>query len=368
MLKDSSRPVVIIAMNAFRPGGSQTYAFALARMLHDQGIQPVLVAKPGPWFKEASFSAPCVRVMWREGTASENSRWMKRLLLRVLEAASARHLAIKVKNAALIISSQPGPTAFFSKYSLRNWPEAKRMALVHGTTPVEWPFRDHVETVSQLSGLLAATSETSAFLKDQAPNMTVDELGNIFRAEMYWGQNASEIVDTYDRQGPAVFLGTLTPNKTAPLAALFSAVASLGVSLVVVGGGPQEDELRRSVQERGLESQVTFVGAVTDPRPWIVRASVVVTAGRGAIESMAAGRPTVVATSDGTHGLATLSGIEELQRYNFTGRTPSSMQATPDEMSLALTEALALNETERLTLSKKNERSRDHRTHRECNY
>lgn len=351
-MKDSSRPVVIIAMNAFRPGGSQTYAFALARMLTDRGVQPVLVGKPGAWFREASLAAPSVRVIWREGTASGDVHWMKKPLLIILEAVSARYLATKYRNAALILSSQPGPTAFFSKYSPRYWPIAKRAALVHGTTPVEWPFYDHAETISKLHGLFAATSETAAFLNSQVTNICVNELGNIFSADMYWGPGITEIIGNYDSEGPAVFLGTLTPNKTAPLAALFSAVEKINQRLVVVGGGPEEGRLRRLVQENGLQSNVDFIGAVTDPKPWIIKASVVITAGRGAIESMSAGRPTIVATSDGTHGLARLSGLEELRRYNFTGRTPSSTPPTHQKMSQALADAQALSEKERTAIAR----------------
>lgn len=347
MLTDSSRPVVIIAMNAFRPGGSQTYAFALARMLDSHGIEAVLVAKPGPWYKEARLSARTIRVMWREGTATGSSNWFRKLALLALEAASARRLAATVKKASLIVSSQPGPTAFFAEHSHRRWPTVKRMALVHGTTQVEWPFRDHTTTMSQLTGLLAATSETSKFLKAQALHIPVEEIGNIFRAEMYWGDGLIRIIQNYDPRGPVIFLGTLTPNKTAPLSALFSAVASLGSKLIVVGGGPQESELRQSIHEQGLHENVTFVGAVTDPRSWIIRASVVVTAGRGAIESMAAGRPTIVATSDGTHGLATMANLAELQSYNFTGRTPSSSAPTHEKLTRAVVEALGLDPQER---------------------
>ncbi|APX02895.1 hypothetical protein BWQ92_15310 [Arthrobacter sp. QXT-31] len=342
---------MIIAMNAFRPGGSQTYAFALARMLDNHGIEPVLVAKPGPWYKEAKLSARSIRVMWREGTATGGRNWVKKIVLRALEAASARRLATVANKASLIVTSQPGPTAFFAEHSDRQWPAVKRMALVHGTTQVEWPFRDHTSTMSRLAGLLAATSETSKFLKIQSPNTPVEEIGNIFRAEMYWGDALGQVIEGYDPNGPVIFLGTLTPNKTAPLSALFVAVADLGLELIVVGGGPQESELRQSVQEQGFQTNITFVGAVTDPRPWITRASVVVTAGRGAIECMAAGRPTIVATSEGTHGLATLSNLDELQSYNFTGRTPSSTQPTPGKLTQAVTEARRLDPHERCEIA-----------------
>lgn len=353
MHKDSAPPIVIIAMNTFRAGGSQTYAFTLAKMLKDQGFRPVLVAKSGPWFKEATKSAQVIRVLWSEGTAHGTPNPAKRMVLRATETLSAIRLSSLVRQAALVITSQPGPTSFFSSKSSRHWPKIKQLALVHGTSAVEWPFPDHARTLGRLNGLLAATDETSAFLCKSAPGKTVRDIGNLFRGELFWGERLDQIIQEYRPSGPVVFLGTLTPNKTGPLSALFSAVASLDARLVVVGGGPHESALRKLAEDSGLAHRISFAGAVSDPRPWITQAAVVVTAGRGAIESMAAGRPTLIATSDGVHGLANLDNLAELERFNFTGRTPSSREPSTELMTRELTSGFQLNATERVEIAKR---------------
>jgi glycosyltransferase involved in cell wall biosynthesis len=225
------------------------------------------------------------------------------------------------------------------------------MALVHGTSAVEWPFRDHHATLSGLAGLLAATAETSAFLRANAPSLSVEDIGNLFRGELFWGNRLDEIIHDYRTSGPVVFLGTLTPNKTRPLSALFTAVASLDRQLIVVGGGPHAASLQRAVEEQGLDSHISFVGAVTDPRPWLAQASLVVTAGRGAIESMAAGRPTLIATSDGVHGIAYLNDLAQLETFNFTGRTPSSEAPETERMIRELTDGFSMHSDERVQIA-----------------
>ncbi|QHK20163.1 glycosyltransferase [Pseudarthrobacter psychrotolerans] len=352
MKKDSTLPTVVIAMNAFREGGSQTYAFTLARMLKDYGIRPVLIAKPGPWFSEARESADAIRVIWREGTSLDSSGPLKRVLLRAMETLSAIRLSRLIMGSALVISSQPGPTAFFSSKSQKYWPGIPRVALVHGTTPVEWPFYDHQNTVEGLTRLLAATPETSAFLRQSVSGLTVDEIGNLFRANLYWGSDLDTVIQKYDSSGPVIFLGTLTPNKVGPISALFDAISTLDRKLVVVGGGPNESALRSIVTDNGWGNDITFAGAVSDPRPWIQKSSLVVTAGRGAIESMAGGRPTLVATSDGVHGIARLDNLTELANFNFTGRTPSSQYPASESMVQHLQEGLSMQRHERLDIAR----------------
>ena len=68
------------------------------------------------------------------------------------------------------------------------------------------------------------------------------------------------------RAGDLVFLGRLVSDKGVPV--LFDALAALGrdglrPGLTVVGGGPEAANLRRKVDELGLERQVTFAGVQT---------------------------------------------------------------------------------------------------------
>lgn len=347
-----SSPTIVIAMNAFRPGGSQTYAFTLARLLKELGYTPLMVAKPGPWFAEANRISRTRRVLWIEGTALQRHSLLKRLILPIAEEISALLLAKEVREAALVISSQPGPTAFFARMGKRYWPRVRHVALVHGTTEVEWPPRRPSETISNLSGLLAATSETSSFLRRETV-LDIEEIGNLFRGKLFWGDALDEVIEGFDPTGPVVFLGTLTPNKTKPLDALVKAVDAANRKMVIVGGGSVEVRLKQMVEDQNLQDIVSFAGSVDDPRPWIRRASAVVTAGRGALESMSAGRPTIIATSDGVHGLARLEHLEELERFNFTGRTPSSRQPDVEEISRHLRDSVSMKDVERLAISQR---------------
>lgn len=351
-----SQPTVVIAVNAFRAGGSQTYAFTLARMLSDHGLRPVLVGKRGPWIRAAKETGRVVTVMWREGTATESIGRTKRVAFVFLEAWSAWRLRRTVRNASLIISSQPGPTAFFSDHSANYWPGVRRYALVHGTTAVEWPFRDHEKTVASLSGLMTATQEAAETLEQNEVSTRVAHIGNLYSAQLFWQDELEEVRRTYRADGPIVFLGTLTPNKTAPLVSLFAAVKRSNRNLVIVGNGPDINRLRHIVQERGLTDLVRFAGRMDDPRPVIAAASVVVTAGRGAIESMSAGRPTIVATSEGTHGLARLHRLDELEAFNFTGRTPTSKEHDDTLMTQEIDSAWELGGAERSAIAERFQR------------
>lgn len=347
----SPRPLVVIAMNAFRPGGSQSYAFTLARMLQQRGYSTVLVGKSGSWLPRARSVSEARSVIWQEGTAYPNQPWHKRALLTAGESISARLLRKVIADADLIVTSQPGPTAFFSRWS-SFWPKASRVALVHGTSEVEWPFRDHEETTRGLDAIFAATAEAYSLVARCHPLKRVDCLGNLYRADLFWGKDHSEVVAAYDKDGPVVFLNTLTSNKTPPLYALLGAMQSTERKLIVVGGGPEFENVTTRISSLGLSSRVVMAGATDDPRQWISSSSVVVTAGRGAIEAMSAGRPVVIATSDGCHGLARSKDLQMLRSYNFTGRTPSSLQNNPETLGAAVAEAEDLEDAERLALAR----------------
>ncbi|MCM0615267.1 glycosyltransferase [Paenarthrobacter sp. TYUT067] len=322
-------------------------------MLSEHGYRPVLVGKKGPWIGAARNAADVIQVTWREGTAADEISSAKTAVLKCLEMLSVLKIRRTVRKASLVISSQPGPTAFFSERSALNWPAVRRYALVHGTTAVEWPFRNHAQTVASLDGLLAATNEAFKAMKSVVVSPPIDLIGNLFSADLFWDESLTEVRDAYDPSGPIVFLGTLTPNKTAPLISLLEAVKETDRRLVVVGDGPDIERLRRLASEGNIANRVDFVGRIDDPRQEIASASVVVTAGRGAIESMSAGRPTIVATSEGTHGLARINALEELESYNFTGRTPASREHSGNFMAQEVRHAWELDRVERAAIAER---------------
>lgn len=84
----------------------------------------------------------------------------------------------------------------------------------------------------------------------------------------------------------------------------FAALRDTPASLLLVGGGPLEADLRRTANELGIADRVEFAGAVLDTAPWYARLSVFVLSSRteqmpiALLEAMAAGLP-VVATDVG---------------------------------------------------------------------
>ena len=316
-------------------------------MLSDAGVSPILVAKSGSWDDEASTTGRAIRVTWREGTAADSNSRTRGTVLRGLEELSALRLGKLIRNASLLVTSQPGPTAFFSKTSGRYWPNAGHAALVHGTSSVEWPFHDHNQTLEGLDDLFAATPEVYKMLRLEAPEKRISQIGNLFRAEGFWGTDLPNVIQNYCPAGPIVFLGTLTPNKTAPLKSLIEALKTQGSKLQVLGAGPELPSLKDLATKLGASDRIEFIGAVSDPRPWLKSASVVVTAGRGAIESLSGGRPAIIATSEGNHGLARHADLLELESYNFTGRTPSSEANSSEAMARALASVRSLTKDER---------------------
>ncbi len=71
---------------------------------------------------------------------------------------------------------------------------------------------------------------------------------------------------------------------------------------LIVGDGPEEDNLRELAIELGVESNVRFLGDVGDPAPWLRASDVFVALAKGEalplapLEAMATGLPLVVAT------------------------------------------------------------------------
>jgi glycosyltransferase involved in cell wall biosynthesis len=115
-----------------------------------------------------------------------------------------------------------------------------------------------------------------------------------------------ELRERFGMESPTfVFAGRLTPQKNLPLAiAAMDRVA--GASLIVIGAGPSEDQLRSAVTESGAGDRVSFKGAL--PRDeaiaWMRAADACLLPSdwenfpHAAVEALAAGTP-VIATAVG---------------------------------------------------------------------
>lgn len=112
------------------------------------------------------------------------------------------------------------------------------------------------------------------------------------------------------RNAPILFLGRLSPEKGADvliesLPHLVGEAADRPVA--IVGGGPQEEMLKRRTSELGLQDKVTFVGMVAadEARAWIRRSAVMVIPSRHegqgmvSMEAQAIGTPIVSAAVGG---------------------------------------------------------------------
>jgi glycosyltransferase involved in cell wall biosynthesis len=74
----------------------------------------------------------------------------------------------------------------------------------------------------------------------------------------------------------------------------------VSATLDLVGGGPDEEMLRRKVSQAGLQDRVTFSGEQNDPRPHLARADVFLLPSRqegfsvALLEAMASALPAIV--------------------------------------------------------------------------
>lgn len=347
-------------MNALRYGGSQTYAFTLCDILRESGLHPIIIAKSGSLSDTARRHAQIIHVRWVEGTARTDGSYAKKAILHAKKAILHTLAILSLLRVALltirkppcaIIASQPWPIYYMGMSKHLLWRSATRIALIHGFTSVEMPPPVAKRTFSLYEGVFATTHEAKSHLASEHA-IQAHFIGNLFDADAYW-QGIPPRETTY-QSTPIIFLGTLTPNKVAPLHALFPLLQSFRhLMLTVVGDGVARRDLEEHTVRLGVTRQVNFEGAVDDPRTIIHRARLVVTAGRGVIESASHGCPVVVASSDGIFGPLRLRNLELCSSYNFTGRAPGSLSPSSTHIADAITEASALSRSELAAIAQK---------------
>lgn len=108
-----------------------------------------------------------------------------------------------------------------------------------------------------------------------------------------------------------LFTGALRPEKNLPLLVRALSGVPDDVHLALVGEGTMRPAIEAAIQERGLASRVRLVGAVSDPRPWLLAcdAFTLPSASEGMsnslLEAMAAALPIVASDVPGNAGLVT---------------------------------------------------------------
>jgi glycosyltransferase involved in cell wall biosynthesis len=327
-------PSVILAMNSFRLGGSQTYALTLAGILEAAGVEVTIIAKSGPLEAEARHRASrVVTTRWQEGTATDSPPAWKRALYSLNEKRLIAELG-RLKPPDAIISSQPFPMRQAARWKEKLWPDTRVAGLIHGTMAVEYPPADLSLINPLIDHWFASTRETHLRLRGEGHQATL--LGNIFRGAEYW----RERIDPADTFNSLLFCGTLTPNKTAPLfVTLHHLSRNSRLQLTVVGGGPDKSRLEESAKRLGITSRVNFAGPQVDTRQFVAASDCVIGAGRVVIEAASAGRHVVVASSEGVHGPLRSQTFHDASASNFTGRSLSSVPVTEAAMAGALAEA-----------------------------
>ncbi len=120
----------------------------------------------------------------------------------------------------------------------------------------------------------------------------------------------NEIESKHEKKGPVlIHVGRLVKWKYVDL--LIKAIAHLkqdypDISLIIIGKGPEEENLRKLAKELNVEENVKFVGAIYDYKEmgkWFRLADIYVLAGRGGLsinEAMAFGKPIICTFADGT--------------------------------------------------------------------
>ncbi len=124
-----------------------------------------------------------------------------------------------------------------------------------------------------------------------------------------------------------------------------------GLTVLIVGGGDQEERLRRQAQEinRSLGRQVVcMAGRRTDIPRLLALASVFVGVSRAALEAMSAERPVILAGNEGYLGLLTEETLAAAQKTNFCCR--DTAQTDPEALRRDIQRVLAMPEPERQAL------------------
>lgn len=110
------------------------------------------------------------------------------------------------------------------------------------------------------------------------------------------------------------------------------------ITLAIAGDGPLFDELARLVEALNNDTgrrTVRLVGSILETPRFIAWSDLFVGIGRSAMEGMAGGKPTLIVGERGLAGVVGPESVEELARYNLSGRNLTAAVA-PSRMAEAV--------------------------------
>ena len=268
-------------------GGSERHLLALLPALAARGFEPVFVGLDDPAWDPSGFygalTVPALRL--------RSARDVDPLLF----ARLVRSLRADVVHTHLVHADLYGGLAA----RLRG---AHLVTTKHNDDPFRTgPFRYVERGLAKLADrVIAITDSLRAFTIERvgvpAANVQTIHYG-LDGLPAAWGENAPNDVPQDARVLLAV--SRLTQQKGVDVAIRALAELPTDTVLVVLGEGPERDELERLARGLGVEQRVVLPGRVPDVAAWLQRARVFVHPARwegfglGVLEAMLAGLPVV---------------------------------------------------------------------------
>lgn len=276
--------------------------------------------------KPVSFSEPyshkrMFNLMEEPQGATAFRRWIWKVLCLVLKAPEARRYAAYVRqqlgeecfDTAIIYSDRAAETAVRAVSA-----EKFLMFYHHGGMRKEY----HDELGYKRSSHVIAVSEPQAeklraFRPEYAQKIIA--VNNLIDVDGVRQKSRAPIDGDFSADRVhLVTCGRLAVEKGVDLAEeaceRLLARGVTGFHWWIVGGGPEEQKLRRSAEEKGLTPYMTFLGMQANPYPWIAQADLYVQPSRieghplTVLEAQVLGRPVLATETAGSSAILSGSG------------------------------------------------------------
>jgi len=321
------RPRVLQVLYSFQIGGSEVFAFELARQLAAQGIEVLCTAlfgSPGPMLEKCAQSGietvdlriSTINPLTRNGFSPRLARELRELRLDAihlqhflslnklgLPATLAGIKRIVVTEHSLYDVSQSLAGRLRTRL---NWRMASAVTVVH--QDIRDYLCDHLGLPAALVRVIPVGINLEAFQRGDRTRV---------RRELH--------IDDGDLV--FVYVGRLAPVKNVPgLIAAFLAIAARHerpAKLVVVGDGEERGACEALIAAHPQGSRVHLTGQQVDPRPYLAAGDVFVMNSRSEgtpralLEAMAMGLPAICSAVGGipdmlndSRGLLTLPGSQ----------------------------------------------------------
>ncbi|GEM_PF-4507948 len=264
---------ILMLVERLRLGGLETHVITLSKALQDLGhtvflMTPVVTSEMEELLQE--YGLDCLLYPGPKETVN----WMKDKGIDILHYHPAINdlsvdYIIRETGVPLILTSH----GFFCSYM-----------------PVLIPYIDKLICVSR--AVRAFQLKKNPELKDRARTIM-----NPIDVERFHPRNMLS-------EKTVVFLGRLGRDKYMVPNYVLKAIA--GVRLLVVGAGPYSQKVKGKI-----------IGAVSDVRPFIWQADVVVGESRVAMEAMACGKPVLIVGNYGYMGVVTPTNLKKFEYHNY---------------------------------------------------